>query len=78
MGEKLRSKKLRTNFFHVAIAYLKENSKIKDKFLKKIPTQKWQKLFVTFLTPKLGVDLYTASTYTRIRLIHGKYRVIII
>jgi len=41
MGQKLRSNKFWTNFLcNHSILYLKENSKIKDKFFRKILTQK--------------------------------------
>ena len=39
MGQKLRLKKVQDKFC-VTIAYLKENSKTKDKFFRKILTQK--------------------------------------
>ena len=64
MGQKLRSRKVVGKFFRVTIAYLKENSKIKDKFFKKILTQKKSK--TDLLAPKWGVDLYTGSTYTHL------------
>ena len=48
--------------FHVTVAYLKKNFKIKDKFLRKFLTKKYEK---HFLAPKWGL------TYTRDRLIHG-------
>ena len=40
MGQKMRLKKSLGQIFHGTIVYLKENSKIKDKFFKKILTQK--------------------------------------
>ena len=40
----LGSKKVQDIFFVATIAYLKENSKIKDKFFTKILTQKQEKL----------------------------------
>ena len=58
------------------MAYLKENSTIKDKFFKKILTQKSEK---HFLAPNggggggKGVDLYTVSTYTRVDTVHYYY-----
>ena len=55
-------------FFHETIAYVKGNSELKEKFLKKILTQKIRKTY--FLAPKLGVDLYTGSTYTRVKMMH--------
>ena len=54
-------------FFHETIAYLKGNSKIKEKCFKKVLTQKIRK--TCFLAPKLGVDLYTGSTYTRVNTV---------
>ena len=54
-------------FFHETIAYLKGNSKIKEKFVKKILTQKIRK--TCFLAPKLGVDLCMGSTYTRVNTV---------
>ena len=53
-------------FFHDTIAYLKGNSKIKEKLFKKILPQ-IRKTYV--LAPKLGVDLYTGSTYTRVNTV---------
>ena len=47
---------------------MKGNSKIKEKFFKKILTQKIRK--TCFLAPKLGVDLYTGSTYTQVNTVH--------
>ena len=38
LGSKTEIKKSSGQIFHATIAYLKENSKIKDKFLKKILT----------------------------------------
>ena len=46
------------------MVYLKENSKIKDKFFKKILTQKFKKNW--FADSKMGVDLFTGSTYTMV------------
>ena len=57
-------KKSSGQIFHVTIVYLKENSKIKDKFFKKILTEKWEKLF---FGSKMGgrlihrIDLYTGK-----------------
>ena len=61
MGQKLRSNKVQDKFFSctVTIAYLKENSKVKDKFFLKILTQIKEKL--TFLAPKWGVNLYAGK-----------------
>ena len=42
--------------FCLTIAYLEENYKIKDKFFKKILTQKIRKTY--FLAPKWEVNLY--------------------
>ena len=39
-GSKAKIKKSSGQIFHVTTAYLKDNSKIKDKFFKKIITQK--------------------------------------
>ena len=56
-------------FFHETIAYLKGNSKIKEKFFKKILPQ----IRTTyFLAPKMGVDLYMGSTYTRVNTVLNK------
>ena len=62
-GSKTEVKK-KDKFFHVTIAHLKENSKIKDKFFEKICTQKQEKTY--FLAPKWGVDLYMGSTHTQV------------
>mgnify|MGYP006896126878 CR=1 FL=1 len=65
---KTEIKKSSGQIFCVNIAYLKENSKIKDKFFKKILTQKIRTLF---LAPKWGVNLYYwIDLYT------GKYGVL--
>jgi len=45
--------------FCLTIAYLEENYKIKDKFFKKILTQKIRKTY--FLAPKREVNLYTGK-----------------
>ena len=47
--------------------YLKENSKIKEKFFKENSYTEIRK--TCFLAPKLGVDLYTGSTYTRVNMV---------
>jgi len=52
-------------FFHEPIAYLKGNSKIKEKFFKKIHRNKKN----LFFGSKMGVDLYTGSTYTRVNTV---------
>jgi len=48
-------KKVQDKVFRVTIAYLKENSKIKDKFFEKICTQKEEKKL--FFGSKMGVRL---------------------
>ena len=54
-------------FFHETIAYLKGNSKIKEKFFQENSYTEIRKTY--FLAPKLGVDLYTGSTYTRVNTV---------
>ena len=62
-------------FFHETIAYLKGNSKIKEKFFKENAYTEVRKTY--FLAPKLGVDLYTGKygivhTLSRVQLTHWK------
>ena len=47
--------------------YLKGNSKIKEKFFKENSYTEIRKTY--FLAPKLGVDLYSGSTYTRVNTV---------
>ena len=47
--------------------YLKGNSKIKEKFFKENSYTEIRKTY--FLAPKLGVDLYMGSTYTRVNTV---------
>ena len=54
-------------FFRETIAYLKGNSKIKEKFFQENSYTEIRKTY--FLAPKLGVDLYTGSTYTRVNTV---------
>ena len=54
-------------FFHETIAYLKGNSKIKEKFFQENSYTEIRKTY--FLAPKLGVDFYTGSTYTRVNTV---------
>jgi len=61
-GSKTDVKKCSGQIFRVTMAYLKENSKVKDKFFEKILTQKTEKKH--FLAPNGG------PTYIRDRLIH--------
>ena len=60
--------KLGVFFFHEAIAYLKGNSKIKEKFFQENSYTEIGKTY--FLASKLGVDLYTGSTYTRVNTVN--------
>ena len=55
-------------FFHETIAYLKGNSKVKEKFFQENSYTEIRKTY--FLAPKLGVDLYTGSTYTRVNTVY--------
>ena len=57
-------------FCHETITYLKGNSKIKEKFFQENSYTEIRKTYV--LAPKLGVDLYTGSTYTRINTVSIK------
>ena len=59
-------KKSSGQIFIVTIAYLKENSEIKDVFQEN-SYRKIRKTF--FLAPKWGVDLYTGSTYTPVNTV---------
>ena len=62
--------KFRTKLiFCVTRVYLKENSKIKDKFFKKIPTQKINKKNLFFGSKMGGVDLYTGLTYAWVNMV---------
>ena len=54
-------------FFHETTAYLKGNSKIKEEFFQENSYTEIRKTY--FLAPKLGVDLYTGSTYTRVNTV---------
>ena len=47
--------------------YLKGNSKIKEKFFQENSYTEIRKTY--FLAPKLGVDFYTGSTYTRVNTV---------
>ena len=51
-------------FFHLTIAYQKENSKVKDKFFQENSYPEIRKSY--FLAPKYRVDLFMGSTYTRL------------
>ena len=51
-------------FFHENIAYLKGNSKIKEKFFQENSYTEIRKTY--FLAPKLGVDLYTGKYGTKL------------
>ena len=65
-GLKTDIRKSSGQIFIVTIAYLKENSKIKDVFQE----NSYQEIRKTFLgAPKWGVDLYTGSTYTRVNTV---------
>ena len=48
MGTKTEIKKSSGQIFHVTIGYLKENSKIKDKFFKKFLLRNKKNLFFSF------------------------------
>ena len=50
--------------------YLKGNSKIKEKFFKENSYTEIRKTY--FLAPKLGVDLYMGSTYTRVNTVDSQ------
>ena len=58
---KTEIKKSSGQIFRVNIAYLKENSKIKDKFFKKILTQKIQNGGSTYIN---------GSTYTQVNMVY--------
>ena len=64
MGQKLGSKEAKDNFFGVTIAYLKENSKIKDNFSRKVlPRNKKNLFFGSKMRGQLKyrLDLYTGK-----------------
>ena len=65
-GSKTEIKKSSGQISHVTIAYLKENSKIKDKFFKGILTRNKKNVF---FGSKMGVDLYTGSTCTGVNTV---------
>ena len=65
-GLKTDIEKSSGQIFIVTIAYLKENSKIKDVFQE----NSYREIRKTFFwAPKWGVDLYTGSTYTRVNTV---------
>ena len=66
MGQKLKSKIVQDNFFGATIADLRENSKIEDKFFKKIlilTKNKKNLFFGSKMGGQLihGIDLYTGK-----------------
>ena len=49
--------------------YLKGNSKIQEKFFKENSYTEIRQTY--FLAPKLGVDLYSGSTFTRVNTVNN-------